>query len=144
MDFSQYSIGDQTHSELPGTSLGESKITSESAVSKSPILKTDALAISGNENLSGSATTNQQKIADFFKSPEELYKEVKKAFRPQTKSFENTDKFIQLAESVHIALQAQDSDMALKIITKGALSMGCSDVHYDLTELKSTIRFRID
>jgi type II secretory ATPase GspE/PulE/Tfp pilus assembly ATPase PilB-like protein len=124
MDFSQYSLGNQTgiqpeiHTPTPPSS---------------PIMDIPPVS-----------AVSSQKLAAFFESPEELHKEVKKAFRSRTKSFENTEKFLQLWESVHIALQAQDSDMALKVITKGALTMGCSDIHYDLTEQKSTIRFRID
>lgn len=55
-----------------------------------------------------------------------------------------SDKFDQLARCVHDALEKQDSDMALTLITKGALSLGSSDVHYDLTETEASIRLRID
>lgn len=53
-------------------------------------------------------------------------------------------KFDELAKFVHEVLERQDSDQALTLITRGALSLGSSDVHYDLSEANTQVRFRID
>ena len=38
----------------------------------------------------------------------------------------------------------QDSDTALTLITKGALSLGGSDIHYDVKSVSVEVRLRID
>ncbi len=49
-----------------------------------------------------------------------------------------------LDESLHKALGRQDSDLALTLITRGALGLGSSDIHYDTGEKNIKIRIRID
>lgn len=50
----------------------------------------------------------------------------------------------ELVEHLHLLLKSQDSDMALSVITRGALGLGSSDIHYDTTEVDIAIRLRID
>lgn len=45
---------------------------------------------------------------------------------------------------MHEALLKQDSDTALTLITKGSLSLGGSDIHYDVTSGSAEVRLRID
>lgn len=81
-----------------------------------------------------SAITNEE---EFEKVKESLAKKAGEAtFR--------SERFDELAKFVSEALDRQDSDRALTVITRGALSFGCSDVHYDLTETDTVVRFRID
>jgi type II secretory ATPase GspE/PulE/Tfp pilus assembly ATPase PilB-like protein len=49
-----------------------------------------------------------------------------------------------LDSSIHKALEKQDSDLALTLITRGALGLGSSDIHYDTGEKSIKIRIRID
>lgn len=49
-----------------------------------------------------------------------------------------------LADSLHEALHHQDSDTALSLITRGALGLGSSDIHYDTREHEVVIRIRTD
>jgi len=42
------------------------------------------------------------------------------------------------------ALMKQDSDTALTLITKGSLSLGGSDIHYDVKPTSVAVRLRID
>lgn len=50
----------------------------------------------------------------------------------------------ELAEKLHELLRNQDSESALSLITRGALWLGSSDIHYDTGELDVAIRLRID
>ncbi len=52
--------------------------------------------------------------------------------------------FSNLADSLHGLLKQQNSDAALSLITRGALGLGSSDIHYDTTETDIGIRLRID
>ncbi len=45
---------------------------------------------------------------------------------------------------MHGALEKQDSEMALILMTRGALAFGSSDIHYDTFEYETEVRFRID
>lgn len=53
-------------------------------------------------------------------------------------------RFFDLEWFVKIALDGQDSEKALIIITKWALSFGSSDIHFDILEEEIQLRFRID
>jgi type II secretory ATPase GspE/PulE/Tfp pilus assembly ATPase PilB-like protein len=50
----------------------------------------------------------------------------------------------ELAEKLHALLKNQDSESALSLITRGALGLGSSDIHYDTSEHDVAIRLRID
>jgi len=50
----------------------------------------------------------------------------------------------ELARRIHEVLARQDSEAALSIITRGALGLGSSDIHYDTNESHISIRLRID
>ncbi len=76
---------------------------------------------------------------------EEEFRKVKDALvSKETSATFHSERFVELAKFVAESLERQDSDRALIVITRGALSFGCSDVHYDLTETDTVVRFRID
>ncbi|MDD2745301.1 MAG: GspE/PulE family protein [Candidatus Gracilibacteria bacterium] len=75
---------------------------------------------------------------------EEAFREAKSALIGDKKSFQQDEKFAELAKYIHEALKAQDSDRALTLLTKGALGLGSSDIHYDLSEIEARVRMRID
>lgn len=54
------------------------------------------------------------------------------------------EQYRSLDTKVHAALEKQDSDQALTLITRGALGLGSSDIHYDCGEKTTKIRIRID
>lgn len=54
------------------------------------------------------------------------------------------ERFLELEKTIHDFLKKQDSDNALTIITKGALALGSSDIHYDQSEHDTKVRLRID
>ncbi len=82
--------------------------------------------------------------SDFHIQSEEQFRELKTAFIGEKKSVRLVEKFAELEKHVHQALLAQDSDTALILLTKGALGLGSSDIHYDLSEKEAEIRMRID
>ena len=76
---------------------------------------------------------------------EEEFRKVKDSLVSKENSATfHSERFVELAKFVAESLERQDSDRALTVITRGALSFGCSDVHYDLTETDTVVRFRID
>ncbi len=52
--------------------------------------------------------------------------------------------FSELVHRLHELLKLQDSETALSVITRGALGLGSSDIHYDTMESGIAIRLRID
>ncbi|MBP8016602.1 type II/IV secretion system protein [Candidatus Gracilibacteria bacterium] len=76
---------------------------------------------------------------------EEEFKKVKGSLMKEDIIFKS-EKFENLGSEVKDILnKSQNSDNALIIITKGALSFGGSDVHYDIqNENNVQVRFRID
>lgn len=74
---------------------------------------------------------------------EEEFKKAKEALQ-RDKHFFHSDKFAELGKFVKEALARQDSDTALTLITKGALSLGGSDIHYDVGNTGISVRLRID
>ncbi len=75
---------------------------------------------------------------------EEDFREAKSALVQGSKSFHQEEKFAELALHVHASLKVQDSDKALILITKGALGLGSSDIHYDMNDEAVSVRMRID
>lgn len=57
--------------------------------------------------------------------------------------FENPE-LIKIRDEIKIALDKQNSDEALRIITIWALNLGSSDMHFDNSEEDIKVRFRID
>lgn len=53
-------------------------------------------------------------------------------------------RFRELAHAMHQSLARQDSEMAITLMTRGALALGSSDIHYDVGESVVTVRLRID
>ena len=78
-----------------------------------------------------------------IQSEEQFRAEVEEIHHIQKRNF-SSDMFDELARHVHDSLKAQDSDRALTLITKGALGLGSSDIHYDLSETEARVRMRID
>ncbi|MDD5198019.1 MAG: GspE/PulE family protein [Candidatus Gracilibacteria bacterium] len=74
---------------------------------------------------------------------EEDFKKIKEALQREDAGF-HSDKFQELKRFVGEALLRQDSDTALTLITKGALSLGGSDIHYDVKSTSVGVRLRID
>jgi type IV pilus assembly protein PilB len=75
---------------------------------------------------------------------EEQFRDLSSALASEIKSTHQQDRFDELARFVHESLKVQDSDKALILITKWALWLGSSDIHYDLTETEARVRMRID
>lgn len=74
---------------------------------------------------------------------EEQFKEIKTTVANSWVIYKS-DKFEELEKIIKDVLDKQDSDKALILITKWALSFGSSDVHFDIRETWTQIRFRID
>ena len=53
-------------------------------------------------------------------------------------------RFAELSKAMHAILIQQDSEWALALITRGALALGSSDIHYDTNETGVNVRIRID
>lgn len=74
---------------------------------------------------------------------EEDFKKMKEQLLRENAGF-HSEKFEELERFVREALLRQDSDTALTLITKGALSLGGSDIHYDVKATSVGVRLRID
>jgi len=74
---------------------------------------------------------------------EENFDKIKSAIAWDSAVFKS-QKFDELAQLVIEAIDKQDSEKALILITKWALSFNSSDVHFDIWEEWITLRFRID
>ncbi|MDD2891464.1 MAG: GspE/PulE family protein [Candidatus Gracilibacteria bacterium] len=74
---------------------------------------------------------------------EEDFKKIKEVFVKGNSEF-HSDKFQELARFVRESLSKQDSDTALTLITKGSLSLGGSDIHYDTKPDSVAVRLRVD
>lgn len=72
-------------------------------------------------------------------------KEIVGAFKTPKDEGSSTDpRFADLGRRVGEALAKQNSDMALSLMTLGALALGSSDIHYDVHEHDVSVRMRID
>ena len=74
---------------------------------------------------------------------EEDFAKLARSLQKESESFYTT-KFQELETAVRSSLARQDSDAALSLITKGSLSLGGSDIHYDVCEASIHVRLRID
>lgn len=83
------------------------------------------------------------KVVPAITSEEEFHEKLEEV---KEKSHNTTDseRFRPLAEALHEKLRLQDSEAALVIMTKGALGLGTSDIHYDTSDKNIAIRIRID
>ncbi len=75
---------------------------------------------------------------------EEEFQEKIEAAKEIEKKHTNTGNFDTLVWGLHEKLRLQDSDSALTLITRGALGLWSSDIHYDTSESNVAIRIRID
>ncbi len=64
--------------------------------------------------------------------------------KQKSKKSDSYTRFDILSTEIHSALSRQDSDSTLTLITKWALELGSSDIHYDTAETDIHIRLRID
>ena len=78
-----------------------------------------------------------------IKNEEDLQNAISEVQAKKSSSLQN-ERFMELEKTIHDFLQKQDSDNALTVITKGALALGSSDIHYDHSEKDTAIRLRID
>lgn len=78
-----------------------------------------------------------------IRSDEDLQDKIAEV-QAEKKSSLQAERFLELEKAIHDFLKKQDSDNTLRIITKGALALGSSDIHYDQNETETYIRFRID
>lgn len=74
---------------------------------------------------------------------EEHFDKLKSTIIPESVAFKS-DKFDELAKIVFDTIDKQDSEKALILITKWALSFNSSDIHFDIQESIIKLRFRID
>jgi type II secretory ATPase GspE/PulE/Tfp pilus assembly ATPase PilB-like protein len=72
-------------------------------------------------------------------------KEVAVAFKTDAaKDAGRDERFTDLERRIREALAKQNSDLALSVMTLGALALGSSDIHYDAHEQDISVRMRID
>ena len=69
--------------------------------------------------------------------------ELKHAIKKPVNNFQSA-RFDELATIIHQCLKEQDSDKALKLITRWALSFRSSDMHFECYETSVPFRLRID
>lgn len=74
---------------------------------------------------------------------EEHFDKLKNTISWESVAFKS-EKFDELKKVVLDALDKQDSEKALVLITKWALSFNSSDIHFDIQEAIIKLRFRID
>jgi type II secretory ATPase GspE/PulE/Tfp pilus assembly ATPase PilB-like protein len=75
---------------------------------------------------------------------EEQFHEKIEAARVQKSEKNNESRFEELTSALHTKLKEQDSESALALITRGALGLGSSDIHYDTRSQDISVRIRID
>lgn len=85
------------------------------------------------ETLSASAIHNEDEF-------HEKIEEVKWKYSPS----QNAIAYKELVKQLHEKLLIQDSETALTLLTRGALGLGSSDIHFDTSEMETAIRLRID
>jgi type II secretory ATPase GspE/PulE/Tfp pilus assembly ATPase PilB-like protein len=90
-----------------------------------------------------SGATSDTKITPAITSEEEFHEKLEEV-KEKSHTTTDTERFRPLAEALHDRLRNQDSEAALTIMTKGALWLGSSDIHYDTSDKNIAIRIRID
>lgn len=91
-------------------------------------------------------TTNSSKTSSSnssIKNEEQLQDAIKHEQEKIAPTLQN-ERFAELEKVLHETLGRQDSENALTLITKWALALGSSDIHYDTTESDIRVRIRID
>lgn len=78
-----------------------------------------------------------------IKNEEDLQEKIEES-KNKSKNPSQKERFVELEKAIHNFLSKQDSDSTLTIITKWALALGSSDIHYDQSEFWTDIRLRID
>lgn len=78
-----------------------------------------------------------------IKTEEEFHDKIEEVRAEQSGRNEWT-RYEELVTSLHAKLKAQDSEAALALITRGALGLGSSDIHYDTNDKTIAVRIRID
>jgi type II secretory ATPase GspE/PulE/Tfp pilus assembly ATPase PilB-like protein len=67
-----------------------------------------------------------------------------KILENEVKSEIFSDKFSRIEDQVKRALSERKTDKALSDLTFSALYLGVSDIHYEVYENETNVRFRID
>lgn len=75
---------------------------------------------------------------------EDAFHDIIASEREKRKNIQDGSSFDELARSIHDSLARQDSESTLIRVTRGALAVGSSDIHYDTNETDIRIRLRID
>jgi type IV pilus assembly protein PilB len=89
----------------------------------------------------------QQEKEEVFiaiKSEEEFQEVLAETIKSTEEHKSYTEDFQKLADALHASLGRQDSDGALALVTRWALALGSSDIHYDVGETRVSVRMRID
>ncbi len=84
-------------------------------------------------------STTTSTIAD-----EEAFQDIIATERAKRAGSEDVPAFAQLEKEIHDSLARQESEVTLALVTRGALAVGSSDIHYDTSESGIRIRLRID
>jgi type II secretory ATPase GspE/PulE/Tfp pilus assembly ATPase PilB-like protein len=77
-------------------------------------------------------------------SDEEAFQDIIATERVKRAGTADVPAFAQLEKEIHDSLARQESEVTLALVTRGALAVGSSDIHYDTSESGIRIRLRID
>jgi type II secretory ATPase GspE/PulE/Tfp pilus assembly ATPase PilB-like protein len=75
---------------------------------------------------------------------EEAFQDIIATERAKRAGTADVPAFAQLEKEIHDSLARQESESTLALVTRGALAVGSSDIHYDTSESGIRIRLRID
>lgn len=75
---------------------------------------------------------------------EEAFQDIIATERAKRAGTVDVPAFAELEREIHASLARQESESTLALITRGALGVGSSDIHYDTSESGIRIRLRID
>lgn len=95
------------------------------------------------EKTASQPPSNPTAIKPAITSEEEFHDKIEEA-KEKSHTETNMERFRPLAEALHEKLRLQDSEAALTLMTKWALWLGTSDIHYDTSDANIAIRIRID
>jgi len=87
---------------------------------------------------------SEEKTTTSTITDEESFHDIVESEREKRRKDEIRGPFEDLSNAIHEALKRQDSDGTLELITRWALWLWSSDIHYDSREGSVTVRLRID
>ncbi len=97
-----------------------------------------------NDPLSTMSSEEEKEIVLWTIKDEEDLHSVILSTKHKSGHISHEEDFIKLAAAIHESLLRQDSEGALALMTRGALAIGSSDIHYDTGEKDIAVRLRID